>query len=96
MVKKVDIDEAFEVMRVWVSRQTIAADRVVKAAECVAEYLGSTRLSEAASQPPAPITTEDVRAAERAWRGRCADEEHRNRGEWLADYLNRRTETKGN
>lgn len=49
-------------------------------------------LAEAAAQPPAPITAEDVRAAERAWRGRPADQEHEIRAAFVADHLNRRGE----
>lgn len=52
-------------------------------------------LSEAAAQPPAPITAEDVRAAEAAWLGNgIARDPHVSKAKaaFVADYLNRRGE----
>jgi len=50
-------------------------------------------LSEAAAQPPAHITAEDVRAAERAWWEEAGDDISRLEEDWyefVADWLNRR------
>jgi hypothetical protein len=54
-------------------------------------------LSEAAAQPPAPITAEDVRAAEDSWSALGAAGRvdsilghHKDRYGHMADYLNRR------
>lgn len=50
---------------------------------------------EAAAQPPAPITAEDVRAAERAWGAWSELGDHleiEDRAAVVADYLNRRGE----
>lgn len=55
----------------------------------------SAVLAEAAAQPPAPITAEDVRSAERAWLGNgVARDPHVSKAKaaFVADYLNRRGE----